>query len=223
MNKRYPTVSAASAVNERLQCSVPGCTKHRDGISLYCRHHKLKAQHYGSPEGQSLYTDGGGRLYASVLHAVHELLINHAGSDPVQAALNAVTRWIDAAKAGSDVPGSRLLKRITTKEDTHLPIIEEVSAAYTYIRMRMGFSDKETVYALGNALYRWVPKEWQRRVSSTGRTYMKPTIKISPKEREAIGQHVMDELGIFMENVLSHYKHMREHEQTLKHAMASPL
>lgn len=221
MKTPYPTASAASAVNERLQCSAAGCTKSRYGMSMYCRHHKRKVQQYGSPTGRSLYTEGGGRLYGNMLQAVHELLTNHAGSQPVQAALKALTRWIDAAKAGSDVPGSRLIKRIDT-QDTYLPILEEVAAAYAYIRMRLGLSDKETVFALGNAVYRWVPKEWQRQVSSSGRAYMKPTIKISPKEREALGQHLMDELGIFMENVLDHYKRLHETELDRRRAMAFP-
>ncbi|MET0025916.1 MAG: hypothetical protein ABW085_16830 [Sedimenticola sp.] len=222
--KMIKPVKVKVADNKQLPCSVHGCTNHRTGLSKYCHLHKTKAQKYGSPEGVSLYTDGGARVYAGILKAVHEVLISHTGSEPVQAALKVLTDWIEATKAGSNVPGSRLIQRFEPKDETYLYILQEVTAAFIHIRLRTGFSDQEVRYAMGNAVYRLVPKEWRVLISSvTDRKYRKSTTKINPKEREEIGQHVLELLGPFLMNVLEYYKQLREIQRDEKLAMAKPI
>lgn len=222
-NKKH-TARAAIAANTQLSCSVQTCTNKRTGMSRYCKHHKNRLQKYGNPAGTSLYGNGGSTFYRRELEFTHELLLKNASSKPVQAAVKVLRQWIDGAKNGWDVPSPRLI-RLIEGESPELPILVELTAAYIHIRMRTAMSDKETVYALANALYRHVPKQWQYidSKSNPGKSYSKPTVKIGPRDRQAMGQYIMEQLGVFLVNVFEHYKSAKELEASLKHQMAEPL
>lgn len=48
-HKGTGAAKARALYNARLPCSVPGCTKHRDGFSRFCDVHRKRAQHQGHP------------------------------------------------------------------------------------------------------------------------------------------------------------------------------
>ncbi len=208
-------MKASIANNERYTCSVPECDRKRYGVSRYCNKHNIIQSTHGSPTTQGLVIQGGKRRYKSQLDYTHQLIIKNADSKPVQAAIKLLHQWIIGCQGGLDLPGSRLLC-LMNKEGKEPSILAELSAIYIYSQEIKRQSQQELIYALSNGLYKYIPTPYQTCISSTGKTYRKPTIKIGSRDRMAIGTHILQELGVFLENVKKHFVSTEQQHDSLK-------
>jgi hypothetical protein len=223
MSKNNATASQAIARNQKLQCDLSSCNASRYGLSRYCLKHKERNIRYGSPTGSSLMLNGKQPRYYNELTYTHNLLIRNSTSKPVQAACNILLEWINAAKGGFNIAGGNLLSHISDAESVCLPILEDISAAYIHALEVKNLSDRELTYALANSLYRHVPRKYKTVINSQGKSSKRPTVKMGGKTRLAIGEHVREELGIFLANVHSHWKTQTDRATERKHDLIKPI
>lgn len=222
---QFATAADAERHNMQFRCTAPGCTEHRVGLSQYCARHRGIAQKYGDPRGTSVVRQNGSPLYQRELNFTHELLIKNFSSAPVQAALNILGQWFNAAKHGmARVPGDRLFKRVEDVESVALPILEDITACYIYCLETKNKGDNELTFALSIALFRHIPREYRTAYSSrTGTPYQVPMVRMRKTEREAIGNYIRNELGVFLDNVHKHWSTNTQRKRDLKQDLIQPI
>jgi hypothetical protein len=192
-------------------------------MSLYCASHKRRLKNFGSAEGEAISGGNGKKLYQSQLNFTHELIVRNITSAPIKAGMKLVRQWLNAASNHFDVPGQRVGELIPLVGTPEVKILEELSAVYIYVHEHTHMSDKEIRYALANALRGCIPHLYEKRPASSGKSYYRIRIKLSPTEKDTLGDFILKEWGILFENLRTHYRADEQQHTTLKHQLAEEL
>ncbi len=219
-----PAIKFNEAVskNQQHSCSVPGCERMRQGVSLHCEYHRKKRQRLGSATASPMVGLGGKRHYRAEYDYSRQLITKNQDTKPVQAAVKLLRQWVNGCRGGCDLPGKKLMSMIEL-DGKELEILSELCGVYIFALDVKHVEQQELIYALANAVFRFVPVSYPSWISKNGKKCKKPSIRMGSLDRQAIGKHVLDEVGLLLENVRQHMASPEQQHTNLKKQLMESL
>ncbi len=169
--------------NEKKKCSVPNCFNNRDGISKYCKKHKLKATYHGHPEANPFKKKDYLIETQQIKHLV-ELNLEHEG---IQYGIRFFDKMLEVAGKGFEgIPQSLFIARLYDAGVTGKELLIETASLYLlYEEGRIIKSDSHLIRALGNKILR----------------FKKHGFSLSGPQFEAIGKYIIRHVGVLVLNL----------------------
>lgn len=195
--------------NQRLPCSVIGCSSYRRGVSRYCSSHTKRQSRHGAPTGHPIKSTDNREAFNQ---AEHFLSCNW--KHPAVTLLEeSIEIWLMKAGEGYNVPGSRLAANLFVQQAKPRQVLSNVLAIYL-IREEGRYpqlgSARGLEMAIGNAVLSLAP----RRRKANGR-YDSPT----PSLIREIGAHLSELLGDFTAKAIITFKQDEERRRQLSRSV----
>lgn len=173
------------------------CAKRRAALSPFCSGHLRAVERWGHPRGRSLRP----REYAGERQQAERFLTKHAEHPAIEAALDFLRRWLDAARRGEAVPGQREAARLAGHGVEPRAVLAEALALYLYSLARPAAlpDDARLSFQIGAKALGLAPCEKRFSLAGgAGRYRSRPAPKTA---RRAAGEYLRASLMPLMVNV----------------------
>ena len=192
--------------NQSKPCTVEGCCNSRYRLYSTCVHHFFKRKLYGNPKSKAIRK----RELQQDKDIVAKLVENNKQHRGIQKAITFFNNWLlDAAEGKPGTPGLRHIRRLALAEVTGKDILVISGALWNYsYRQPKYFPDNlSLMYGLSHQLSTLVPLEY-----ATTRTGKTRSVAMNSTDRKAIGQHIVNHLGLLFVNLCHHIEQLEQEE-----------
>lgn len=229
MNHNRNALAFRKAQGSSLPCSVSGCTLHRDGVALYCKHHAIQYRRNGHPLARPLTAKEGKKEAQEVARLL--------ASNPEHPGIVAAADWLDSllsnAKtvagttrhSAASTRGSDELARLARNGVTGLQAVQAIGAVWVYLQRnpsRMP-DDLSTSYAMARAFLILAPRP-RRTTTRDPKTGEKRDYALKPRQGDLryFANLLRSNLAPLLANLWTAIQAMPTPEEAKQAAMRAP-
>ena len=205
---KYDNLRQAKADNSQKPCGVPGCTKHRHGISKWCSTHKYAADTWGHPLARTIAS----RELATEEAAVRRLIDLNTEHQGIAYAVNFLdTLLLAAAQGTTHAPAGDRLAALYNAGLTGKELLVRVAAVYLCREghRRLILSDRHFGAVVGHAILRACQLPRHERIYGG--------------QRRSVGKYVIDHIGTLALNIAKTATQVELQRNQRLNEMAKPL
>lgn len=180
--------------NQSKLCSVDGCCHHRYRLYSTCVHHFFHRRLYGNAKSKAIKKSELQRDRDTVTKIVK----NNESHRGIQKAIGWFDQWLRDAAEGKGVPCGRHIRRLALAGITGKELLITCGSlwAYSYRNPKYFPDNLSLKYGLSHQVMTLVPLEYV-----TTRTGKSRAVMMNATERRAIGEHIVNYLGLLFVNI----------------------